>query len=83
MSYRDSCEGMLDVSKEEISYATETNKTVVLGAETAQSSEGSNITYYEEGSSYLKSQINLLKSKLPKNSGVSIHHILSWYQLKP
>ncbi len=83
MSYRDSCEGMLDVSKEEISYATEINKTVVLGAETAKSSEGDNITYYEEGFSYLKSQINLLKSKLPKNSGVSIHHILSWYQLKP
>ena len=82
MSYRDSHEEMLEVSKEEISYAREINKTVVLGAETSKSSEGDNITYYEEGSSYLISQIKLLKSKLPKNSGVAIHHILSWYQLK-
>lgn len=82
MSYRDSYEEMLEVSKEEISYAEQINKIVVLGAETSKSSEGDNISYYEEGMSYLMSQINLLKTKLPKNFGVSIHHILSWYKLK-
>ncbi len=82
MSYRDSAEDMLEVSKEELDYAKTVGKTVVLGGETSFSEEGDNITYYEEGKVYLNSQINLLFQALPQSSGVSIHHIKSWYDLK-
>ena len=82
MSYRDSATAMLDVSKEEIEYATSVNKQVVLGAETSASSETEIVTYYEEGKNYMNQQLEIVKQKLPDKFGVSIHHMKSWRDLK-
>ena len=82
MSYRDTAENMLDVSSAELEYSKQINKPVILGAETAESEEGDNITYFEECKTYLNEQLNLLKAELPSNSGISIHHMSSWYNLK-
>lgn len=82
MSYRDTAQAMIDVSVEEINYAKQTNKIVILGAETAKSDESNIVSYYEEGKKYMTEQLQIVKSVLPENFGVSIHHIKSWKNLK-
>ena len=82
MSYRDSASGMLDVSSDEIEYAKLVNKPLILGAETGQTEEDEIVTFYEEGKSYMNSELEKVRAALPKNFGLSIHHILSWQELK-
>ncbi len=82
MSYRDSANAMLEVSKEELEYAKNINKIVILGAETAKSDETDIVSYYEEGKTYMNEQLQIVCESLPNNYGISIHHIKSWEQLK-
>ena len=81
MSYRDTASSMYDVSKEEIIYAKENNKTLYLAAET-YSTEGDNVSYYEEGNNYMINELESLKKMLPLNFGIAIHNIKSWANLK-
>ncbi|SDD96398.1 hypothetical protein [Niabella drilacis] len=83
MSYRDTAAKMYDVSKEEIAFAVSQNKQIFLGAETASSKEGDQVTYYEEGKAYMYGEFQKLKTLCGNiNYGVSVHHIKSWYSLK-
>ena len=82
MSYRDSATGMIDVAKEEIEYAKATGKSLVLGAETSKSDEDDVVTYFEEGKRYMQEQLKIVENTLPKNFGISIHHVATWKQLK-
>lgn len=78
MSYRDTKDGILNVAKEELEYANENNKKIILSVET-YSLEGDQVSFYEEGKSVLN---NVLKELEGVSSGVSIHHLKSWYELK-
>lgn len=82
MSYRDSAEGMLEVASEELEYAKLVDKIVVLGAETGENEESEIVTYAEEGRIYMDEQLDIVKSSIPKNFGISIHHITSWLNMK-
>lgn len=82
MSYRDSAEAMLDISSEELEYAKNVNKPIILGAETAESSETESVSYFEEGKIFMQNELEKVKLALPKNCGISVHHILSWYELR-
>ena len=82
MSYRDSAEAMLDISSEELEYAKNVNKPIILGAETAETSETESVSYFEEGKIFMQNQLEKVKLALPKNCGISVHHILSWYELR-
>lgn len=82
MSYRDSAEAMLDISSEELEYAKNVNKPIILGAETAETSETEIVSYFEEGKIFMQNELEKVKLALPKNCGISIHHILSWYELR-
>jgi hypothetical protein len=81
MSYRDTAEAMYEIAKEEVAYARQVNKPIMLGAE-LQSEEGDHVSYMEEGRLYLYEQLKLLNSivRYPR-AGVSIHHIATWYGL--
>ena len=82
MSYRDSASGMLDVSKEELEYGKQAGKPIILGAETSDQGQTDQIvTYYEEGQTYMNSQLEIVLDSLPNSYGISIHHIRSWYEL--
>jgi hypothetical protein len=83
MSYRDTAEKMYEVAKEEIGYAYSVNKPIMLGAET-YSTEGDTVSYMEEGKGHLYEQLSLLKDYFLdlSSSGVAIHQILTWYNLK-
>ena len=81
MSYRDTAEAIYNISKEEIAYASAVGKTVVLGVET-YSLEGDNVSFMEEGKNYMYSELDKLKNMVPSGTGISIHHIQTWYDLK-
>ena len=82
MSYRDSAEAMLDIASEELEYAKNVNKPIILGAETAETSETESVSYFEEGKIFMQNELEKVKLALPKNCGISVHHILSWYELR-
>lgn len=81
MSYRDTAEAILKIAKEEIAYAKEQNKQLVLCVET-YSTEGDNVSFFEEGKQIMQKEISKLKESIPQNFGIAIHHIKSWYDLK-
>ncbi|MBP3581302.1 MAG: hypothetical protein J6J33_00950 [Clostridia bacterium] len=83
MSYRDTAEKIISVAQAELNYAKEKNKTIFLSVETKDLGEENNIvTFYEEGFDALVSALKSLDKTLPKNAGLSIHHIKSLKILK-
>lgn len=80
MSYRDTAEAILDIAKEEIAYAEQQNKQLVLCVET-NSSEGDNVSFKEEGKQVMQEELDKLKKQIPENFGIAIHHIKTWYDL--
>ncbi len=86
MSYRDSAEAMLDVSKTEIGMAAKGKVRVVLGAETGETGEGSIVTFFEEGAAKMDAELAkvtaaLEAAKVPSGAGIAIHHLGSWEKL--
>lgn len=78
MSYRDTFDAVMNVAKEELEYAKNNNKKLILSLET-YSTEGDFVSFYEEG----KKMLNEVIKKIENESlGVSIHHIKTWYDLK-
>ena len=86
MSYRDTAEAMLDVSKTEIEMAKARNVRVVLGAETGETGEGSFVTFFEEGAAKMDAELAkvaaaLDAAKVPSGAGIAVHHLRSWEKL--
>jgi hypothetical protein len=82
MSYRDTAEAMYSIAREEVAYARQTNKPIMLGAEVSPDPEWNHVSYAEEGKRHLYEQLELLKSMVNyPGAGVSIHHIKTWYAL--
>lgn len=86
MSYRDTAEAMLDVSKTEIELAKTRKVRVVLGAETGATGEGSAVTFFEEGAAKMDAELAKVSAALeaanvPSGAGIAIHHLGSWEKL--
>lgn len=81
MSYRDTATDIFDVSKEEIEYADSIGKSLVLGVET-YSTEGDRVSFAEESKNKMYEELSTLSSLVSKNTGITIHHIRTWYDLK-
>ena len=81
MSYRDTSQQIYNVAKEEIQYAQNIGKTLNLGVET-QNVDDDIVTFYEEGKNYMYNELQNLRELIPKDFGIVIHHIYSWYNLK-
>ena len=86
MSYRDTAEATLDVSKAEIALAKKRNVRVVLGAETGETGEGSVVTYFEEGAAKMNAELAKVSAaldaaKAPAGAGIAIHHLGGWEKL--
>ena len=80
MSYRDTAEKIYSVAKEEIEYATQKNKQITLSVECGN--EENQVTFKEEGKTILKQELNKLKTLVPEKTGICIHHIKTWHDLK-
>lgn len=86
MSYRDTAEAMLDVSKTEIEMAKARNVRIVLGAETGETCEGGFVTFFEEGAKRMDGELvkvarALDAAKVPAGAGIAIHHLAGWENL--
>jgi hypothetical protein len=82
MSYRDTAEAMYEIASEEVAYARQTNKPIMLGAELGEDEEWDHVSYFEEGRLYLYEQLKLLKDVVNySKAGASIHHMKTWYEL--
>ena len=83
MSYRDTAQAILDISKGEIAFASKGKTRVVLGAETGETGEGDFVTFFEEGEKTMQSELSkvvhaLEEAKLPYGAGVAVHHLKGW-----
>lgn len=82
MSYRDTKDAILNVASDEYIYANSVNKEIMISVET-YSTEGDFVSFYEEGKKELNSVIDsLFCDKIDGISGIAIHHVKSWYDLK-
>lgn len=88
MSYRDTAQAMLNVSRTEIRKAASfPNCRVILGAETGESSETEMVTYFEEGRAAMAKELAIVQKRLaaenvPAGYGIAIHHVGGWMSLK-
>ncbi|GFP74554.1 amidase [Clostridium fungisolvens] len=88
MAYRDTAagtNGIISVVSKELSLGKQYGTTVTVGVETQKSSEGDNISFYEEGQAYMNQELNKVYTSYSGNSsfgGFAIHHIMSWMVLR-
>ncbi|ANU21904.1 amidase [Planococcus donghaensis] len=86
MAYRDSAAMITELVKNEVAYAEKYGKTVVVGVETGQTDEGNNISFFEEGETFMNGElakVSAYYSTAAGFGGVAIHHVDSWKTMKP
>lgn len=86
MAYRDSSQEIIQIAKNEIEYAKQMNKKVVVGVETLKSEEGDSVSFSEEGEAYMNRQLIKVQEYFSKKTsfkGIAIHHLESWMEMRP
>jgi hypothetical protein len=85
MAYRDRAQSIIDIVKNEMNYAKKYNKKVVISVETGNTSEGENITFYQEGLSFMWNELNEV-DEYYKNSynnyGFAVHYLENIMNIK-
>ncbi len=88
MSYRDKASGrngMINLALKEIELAERYGATIIIGAETQRTDEGSLISFYEEGHRHMYAELEKVYNYYEANSsfgGFAIHHLNSWMNLR-
>lgn len=86
MAYRDTASAINNIVQNEIAIAGKYGKPLDIGVETAQSSEGDSLTFYEEGEVYMNQVLAAVDSNFtgsPGFGGFAIHHVGSWMTMNP
>lgn len=89
MAFRDSAagsNGIVNVAKEEIGFADELGKPILLSVEMKESHEGNHITFFEEGAEYMEGELAKLPGLLkdsPSYAGNVVHAYDYWRNAKP
>lgn len=86
MAYRDNSQEIIKIAKNEIEYAKQMNKKVVVGVETLESKEGDSVSFSEEGEAYMNRQLSKVQKYFSKKTsfkGIAIHHLESWMEMRP
>ncbi len=86
MSYRDTAESILEISKTELDMAAKRKLRIVLGAETGKTDEAEYVSFFEEGAAAVDAELakvtkSLEAARIPGGAGVAIHHLGSWEKL--
>ena len=86
MSYRDRAETIPSLGMMELELAKKYDCRVVFGAETGKTGEGNFVSFAEEGSSFMRGELDKLRAELQKiptrkGKGVAVHHVGSWMKL--
>lgn len=86
MAYRDSAGAINELAKNNIVIGMKYNKPILIGVETMKSAEGNYLSFFEEGESYMLSQLQQVNAHFRDSEsfgGFAIHHFYSWKILKP
>lgn len=86
MAYRDNASFIIDVVKSEIAMAGKNGKAIVIGVETGETSEGDNISFFEEGESVMQQELSAVQAyymNTPGFNGTAVHHVGSWMTMNP
>ncbi|WP_026695863.1 hypothetical protein [Peribacillus kribbensis] len=86
MAYRDTAPSIIQLAENEVALAEKYKKPLVIGVETDQTSEGSTLTFYEEGEAYMNQELAKVSSHFfgaPGFGGIAVHHVGSWVMMKP
>ena len=86
MAYRDLAEGsngIIALIKNEMQIASTLGKTIAIGVETGQTTEGSQVTFYEEGEAIMNTELGKVQNAYSgSNYLFAIHHYQSWADIK-
>jgi hypothetical protein len=89
MAFRDTAggsNGIVAITKEEIAFANELGKPILISVEMKQSWEGNHVTFAEEGSAYMEKELAKLPGLLadsPSYTGNVVHAYDYWKNAKP
>jgi len=86
MAYRDEASSIIELVRNEVSFAGKYGKSLVVGVETGQTDEGDMISFFEEGESYMNQEMATVQSyyaNVPGFNGTAIHHVGSWMTMNP
>ncbi|MDR0267557.1 hypothetical protein [Paenibacillus sp.] len=78
--------GIVDVSKEEIAFADELGKLILISVEMKESHEGQHVSFYEKGAKYMEGELAKLPEMLkdsPSYTGNIVHAYEYWKSAKP
>jgi hypothetical protein len=88
MAYRDNASGLngiISLTETEVNLAIKYGGKITIAAETRPSAEGAFITFYEEGSDYMNTQLTSAAAYYKDNTGFSgfaVHDLDGWMALK-
>lgn len=85
MAYRDTAAAIIDVVKHEMNIATQYGKQVVIGVETAPTTEGDNVSFFDEGEAYMNKELAVVQAhyhRTPSFAGIAVHHVEAWGKMK-
>ncbi|MEJ8303188.1 hypothetical protein [Saccharibacillus sacchari] len=85
MAYRDSGEQIAEVAKNELAEAEKLGKPLRIAVETNPSAETPRITFAEEGTAFLNSQLEFVRQKLgnsPSFAGFAVHDYAGWKKIQ-
>ncbi|WP_046179559.1 hypothetical protein [Domibacillus tundrae] len=86
MAYRDSAPLVIEVVKNEIVIAEKYGKSIVIGVETGQTSEGDAISFFEEGEASMNQELSAVQNYYAPSkgfNGIAVHHVGSWTTMNP
>lgn len=84
MSYRDSANAVIKLAKEELQEAEKLNKRIYTGVETKYSSEGNQVSFYEEGYDYMNAQLlylDQLGRAYSSYAGIAVHDLVGMMEM--
>ncbi|MCX7951113.1 MAG: hypothetical protein N2594_04100 [Clostridiales bacterium] len=85
MAYRDRAQSIIDIVKNEMVYGKKYNKNIVISVETGNTSEGENITFYQEGLDFMWNELNNV-NEYYKNSynnySFAVHYLENIMEMK-
>ncbi|WP_442599854.1 hypothetical protein [Neobacillus sp. D3-1R] len=89
MAYRDQAEGpngILAISKTEVSYANSIGKPIMIAIETMDTPEGKHLTFFHKGLEKMEMELEKVMinfQSYPYFKGIAVHHYETYQDLRP
>lgn len=85
MAYRDQASGqngIIELVRNEVTFAKNDGKPIMIGVETGKSTEADYVSFYEEGEAYMVNQLRNVRENYNGNVTYAVHHLKSWMEME-